>query len=134
MFSENKIRRKDGQWHSGNFEKLISEVPHIELPEMKIQSFTLRERMNDFEICDELGGNDKLCFNSKAEALRALGSTMTDEYRDCKTNIVYFLNEKGGLCYAFCRWFTGRGEWNCLASHADGRRWLVGGRVFYPAT
>lgn len=132
LFIENKIG-KDKQYHWGNFKKLISEVPHIELPEMKVQSFTLKESMNDFEIRDELGGNDKLCFKSKAEALRALGSTMTDAYRDGKATIVYYLDEEGELCYAYCYWSADNGWWYCGADRANVSRWDAGRCVLYPA-
>jgi hypothetical protein len=133
LFSENKTG-KDKQHHWDKFNDLISEVPHIELPEMKVQPFTIRKKMSDFEIRNELGGNDKLCFKSKAESLRVLGSTTTDAYRDGKANIVYYLDEEGELSYSYCGWDAGGAKWYCGAYRADVSYWDVGDRVLTPAT
>lgn len=133
LFSESKTGR-DKQSHLDDFKELISKVPHIEVPEMKVQPFTLKKSMNNFEIRDELGGNDNLCFKSKAEALRAVGSTMTDTYRDGKATIVYYLGEEGELCSAQCRWSIENSWWICDAYLAGGSRWRVDRRVLCSAT
>lgn len=133
LFSTSKTGR-DKQYHSDSFKKLISEVLHIEVPEMNVQIFSLRKKMNDFEIRNELGGNDKLCFASKALAIRALGSTTTDAYRDSKPTIVYYMDEDGELCCADCYLNSGNAKWHCYAGRASDGRWFVGSRVAYPST
>ena len=123
----------DKQYHGDNFKALIAGTPNIETPEMKVQIYTLEKAMNDFEIRDTLGGNEKFAYKSKAEALRVLAVTMTDEYRDGKSNIVYYL-VAGGLRYVNCRWDAGLARWDCNDDAASTATWYAGRRVFYFAT
>ena len=126
--------KKRGKTHYyESFDELTSGFRHVKLPEMKVQTSTLGCKMNDFEIRDELGGNDKLCFKSKVEALRALDSAMVNTNQDGKVTTVYFLNEQRKLCYANCFWTCLGNWWYFDAGRARDESSDVGDRVLYPA-
>lgn len=132
IFSESKTG-KDKQLHSSNFESLLKSVgTKIETSEIKVQKHILQKKLSDFQIRDLLGGQDKVTHTTKAAALATLSKTMTDEYRDGKANIVYYLNDKGELCYAHCRWNSVIEEWFHDCFEASGNAWGVGYRVFCP--
>ena len=133
LFSTNKTGKN--QYHTDDFKELIAKVPHIEVPEMRVKTFTLKKKMNDFEIGNELGDNERLAFTSKAEALRVLGSTITDDYRDGRASIVFYLDISGELCYAICSWSGVNTLWVCDAyRRAFAPRWVAGNRILYPET
>ena len=130
LFSENKTG-KDKQWHFLNFKKLLKSIgTNIETLEIKVQKFVLNKEMSDFDIRNHIG-LEKLVFKTKKQALAVLHASMTDEYRDGKANIVYYLDENGELCCVYCLWDEGIEEWCCAALPAYEVVWPVHSRVFY---
>lgn len=134
LFSTDKTG-KDKQLHTDGFSQLISEVSHIDVSELKVQTLTLTESMNRNEICEAVGSEHKLAFKSKAEALRVLGDTITDKYRDRKATIVYYF-EAGVLYRTGCYWGWNSEDnwWYCDACCADKYNLIAGNRVRYPVT
>ncbi len=126
-------KSEENQYHWDGFKKLLNSIENTKFF-LKRESdvFKLPKAMNDFDILSRFV-EKKLVWESKEEALAALSTIMIDEYCDGRSNIAYYVDEFGELCYINIYWVDSDSKWHCYANIALVSDWDAWNRVFYPA-
>lgn len=125
------------QHHWGHFPSLLKSIDEVvDIPEMTVNRYVTEERMSRFQIWDAIGAEKSLCFRNKVEALRALATTLTDEYKELEGAVVYYLDEYRRINYITSEWGHGDEEpvkWYCYTFCAGNSHYpSAGSCVLYP--
>jgi len=122
----------NNQYQTDCFIQVLAKAnPQLRVVDPKnLKTIITNGKQKCFDLRKQIG--EKNLAQSETEALEILTSTMTDNHKDGKANIVYYLDATGELCYVFCYWFVD--GWFCRALRASSVSWRAGFRVFYAAT
>lgn len=130
ILSSKGLRFDDSNKQETAFWNLVkSSSPVVDPFEMKIHGAELT-RDQDKDTFDKLGGEKKIVFETKEQALVALVLTIKIEYRDGKTNVVHYLDYKGRLCFICVRWSYSMKRWVCSTGGTHHMYWDSGVRIF----
>lgn len=131
-----RLSECDGVWLFLDTKQLFVSVKKLSrMEECTLQWHDLLEPRNDFELIDELGGEETAVFDS-AEELESAISQLIDMdgelLRDGRANIFFVRDpeDSSRVLYVHVLWLGPSAEWHVYASPCHADRWDAGDRVF----